>query len=153
MFHLTREHSHVQWLGGQAPLPSLGGKLVLLHLQRDDNVLDTCVAFRVAGTSGVPDKISSEDSSFSRPTPDYLSIVLYSSIITLVYVLAIMTCVWRGKGEGERKLERFKKEQNQKKSLKIIKKIKGRKVDVKKFSVVDVFLFFISLSPRKLYTQ
>ena len=128
-------HSHVQWLVGQALLPSLGGKLVLLHLQRDDKVLDTCVAFRVAGTSGFPDKLSLEDSSFSHPTTDYLSIVMYSSLIMLVYILAIMACVWvRG-----RKGEKFKKEQSQKKSLKIIKKIKGRKVDVKKFSVVDKF--------------
>ena len=94
-------HSHVQWLGGKALLPSLVGKLVLLHLQRDDKVMDTCVSFRVAGTSGVPDKISSEDSSFSLPTPDYLSIVLYSSLIMLVYVLVIMACLWGWEGGEE----------------------------------------------------
>ena len=104
--------------------------------------MDTCVAFRVAGTSGVPDKISSEDASLSRLTPDYLSIVLHSSLIMLLYILAIMACVWargRRNGEGEKKLsEIFKKEKSQKKSLKITKKIEDHTVvDIIKFSIVD----------------
>jgi hypothetical protein len=64
----------------------------------------------------------------------------------LVYILPIMACVWRGRrnGEGERKLsdkERnlkiFKREKSQTKSIKIIKEIEDKTVDVNKFSIVD----------------
>ena len=119
-FHLAREHgselSHVQLLGGQGLLDNLAGKLVLLHLQNDGRTKNNCVAFRVAGISGVVPDTSTEDASLSYPTPDYLSIVLYSFLLLMVYMVATIACMWLKRKKGKETLDdgiiRVKTEKN-----------------------------------------
>ena len=96
--------TQVTWLGDQDLSSYLAGKLVLLHLQKNT---ETCVAFRIAGSSGMSGKLESENISASHK-PDYLSIVLYSSFLILVYVTAIMACIFLKRKEGKDHLENEK---------------------------------------------
>ena len=97
--------TQVSWLGQNDLTPYLAGKLVLLHIQRKGKNTDTCIAFRIAGSSGRAGKLESEHISVSHPKPDYLSIVLYSSFLLLVYVTAIMACIFLKRKERKDHLD------------------------------------------------